>query len=312
LSAVLVQDAELAAQRSVIGTPSWLVHCRLCPVACAGVAQPGLSDGQLPSLAAAHLGAYTALIDCCLRSPLHRKDEVLAAARLLSFAMDAVLGSVTALSSTAAVAGLASALTSLVKRAVQLTAASDWQGRLATTPAAAAAAAPTSAEHSLASDLGAMSANLAAAVPSLFQSCFLGFEPVQVESVASLTSSSSSTSSSSCQAAASYALLVVLMARSLLQLANAMEAAGPQLLFSALTAQATSRIAWSSDPNAAVVIEMKPFGDHVQSGVHGTWVQWQLMLLNLFRMLHASLELLGMAPATESRAAVAAAAQPTF
>jgi hypothetical protein len=198
-----------------------------------------------------------------------------------------VLGSDAALSNTVRVAGLASALTSLVKRAVQLT-------RLALA---------TAAEHTLESDSGATSPNFTAAVPCLFQQCFFNFAPAQVETVVSLTSSSGSGSSR--QAAASLALLVVLLSRSLVQLAHAMEAAGPQLLFDCMTAQTTSTIAWAANMATAISFKMLPF-DHTNSGAQGCWIQWQVIVLTMFEKLLVSLQLLGMAPATGSRAAASA------
>jgi hypothetical protein len=155
-----------------------------------------------------------------------------------------------------------------------------------------------------------MSANYVAAVPVLFQQCFLAFAPARVEFVGSLTSSGSSSgsSSSSHQAAASLALLVVLMSRSLAQLADVMEAAGPQLLFDSLTAEVMCPVAWTANQSTASSFKMQPFGDPAQSGVQGSWIQWQRIVLIMFAELHASLELLGMAPAAASRAGDRAAA----
>jgi hypothetical protein len=72
-------------------------------------------------LAAAHPEAYARFIDCCMRSPQLQVASMAAASEQLSCAVTAVLSSAAALANTAAVAALASALTSLVKRAVQFT-----------------------------------------------------------------------------------------------------------------------------------------------------------------------------------------------
>lgn len=72
-------------------------------------------EGQLPALAAAHPEAYCALIDCCVRSPLLRAEDAVAAAEVLQPAFGVLLGGEAALSNTTAVAGLAFALTSLSK-----------------------------------------------------------------------------------------------------------------------------------------------------------------------------------------------------
>jgi hypothetical protein len=160
----------------------------------------------------------------------------------------------------------------------------------------------TAAEHALESDSGATSSNFTATVPCLFQQCLFAFAPARVESVVSLTSSGSS---SSRQAAASLALLVVLLSRSLVQLAHAMEAAGPQLLFDCMTAQTTSTVAWAANMATAISFKMLPF-DHTQGGVQGSWIQWQLIVVTMFEKLLVSLQLLGMAPATRSRTAASA------
>jgi hypothetical protein len=98
---------------------------------------------QLLALAAAHPEAYTALIDCCTRSDQLDARDMFMAAQPLSPALHAVLGSKAALANTAAVAGLASALTSLVKRAMQfIIAAASMQGQPAAAGREAAACFP--------------------------------------------------------------------------------------------------------------------------------------------------------------------------
>ncbi|KAF6259194.1 hypothetical protein COO60DRAFT_1638541 [Scenedesmus sp. NREL 46B-D3] len=82
-------------------------------------AAAAMAAGQLLSLAAAHPQAYTAFFYCYLRIPVLPAENMLVASRLLSHAVTAVLGSAAALSNTAAVAGLASALTSLLADAME-------------------------------------------------------------------------------------------------------------------------------------------------------------------------------------------------
>jgi hypothetical protein len=60
-----------------------------------------------------------ALIDCFLRGPAMTAADMVAAGHLMRQAVAAVLDSAVVLGNTVAVAGLASAITSLVKRAVQ-------------------------------------------------------------------------------------------------------------------------------------------------------------------------------------------------
>uniref|UniRef100_A0A383V5G8 MYND-type domain-containing protein n=1 Tax=Tetradesmus obliquus TaxID=3088 RepID=A0A383V5G8_TETOB len=179
--------------------------------------------GHLAALAAAHPEAYTSFIDCCVRSEQLPPQAMLMAAQLLAVAVNAVLNSGTALADTAAVAGLSSALTSLVKRTVQLIkAAASMQQRQA------AAAAGTAAEHFL------------AAAPRILEVLFinttLSAAATRVPNSSSSSSSSNSSSSSSSEVHASCVLLGVVVARSVVQLADAMEAAGPQLLFDWLMA----------------------------------------------------------------------------
>jgi hypothetical protein len=125
------------------------------------------------------------------------------------------------------VAGLASALTSLVKRAVQfIKAAASMQGQPAAADDAAAAYFPAPA-------------------PSIVKELFVvAFWHCTGQLMAA--SNSSSGSSSSSQVHSSAALLVVVLARSLVQLADAMEAAGPQLLHDSLVAAPLYLIRWSA------------------------------------------------------------------
>jgi hypothetical protein len=94
----------------------------------------GLDATPMFSLAAAHPEAFTALIDCYLRSPVVQAADVIGPVEALAHATTAVLGSqdrpLEALHNTAAVAGLASAVASFAKKAALLTrAAVAMQGQ---------------------------------------------------------------------------------------------------------------------------------------------------------------------------------------
>jgi hypothetical protein len=169
-------------------------------------------------------------MDCCLRLPLLTAQDMKAAQQLMQHAADAVVGNESTLSNTAAVASLASAMSSMMKRAVQfLNAAAQEQD-----PAAAAAAA---AAAGAGDGVTAAAASLPAIAAPLLRSGL----PWAVHKAAALMSTCSSRSRLN-QAAASVAFLSVLHARSLVQLADAMEAAGPQLLFKSLTSDAQFRL----------------------------------------------------------------------
>jgi hypothetical protein len=201
--------------------------------------------GQLPSLAAAHPEAYTALIDCCLRMPVLPADSMLVPGRLLLHASPALLGSHAALANTAAVAGLASAVTSLTKRAVQcIRAAADLQAQ----PAAAAATskADTAAAYFLA-------AVPCIAIDALARpACVLAGAFGSIETAAAgVGNAVGSSSSSSSQAAASAALLAVVFARSFVQLADAMEAAGPDVNLKSVLGRPVFEMRWLNEPVGA-------------------------------------------------------------
>uniref|UniRef100_A0A383VLP9 Uncharacterized protein n=1 Tax=Tetradesmus obliquus TaxID=3088 RepID=A0A383VLP9_TETOB len=158
-----------------------------------------VQQSHLRTLAAAHPEAYAALIDCCMRSDQLKPQDMLVAAELLAPAVSAVLSSATLLADTAAVAGLASALTSFMKRAVQFTrtAALIQQQHQ-----------PAAAGHDAAT-------NFLAAAPRMFETLLV--RPALAAGITEKTSSS--------QVRASAALLAVVLARSAGQLAAAMEAA---------------------------------------------------------------------------------------
>jgi hypothetical protein len=116
-------------------------------------------------------------------------------------------------------------------------------------------------------------------------------------------------SSSSSQAKASAAMLAVVLARSLVQLADAMEAAGPQLLFASLMAKpryrgcsaacekGLNREYWSK--------QVEPFGSSEQHSVEGQWQYWQGSVVTAFSSVAAAFGCLGAAPAAANTAAPA-------
>jgi hypothetical protein len=250
-----------------------------------------LPAGQLPALAAAHPEAYTALIDCCLRSPLLKVTDMLVASQLLQHAVNAVLGSGAALANTAAVAGLASALTSLVKRAMQFNRGAQLQDVSVNTTAAAAS---INAAQSFAAATAA-SATCTAATVVLNDGMLPVATAVQPAATACLSSSSS-------------AFLATLLVRSLMQLADAMEAAGPQPLFDSLTAGVQLKVAWYSvgDNTRYWETPLKPQGSEQHHNGGGQWRYWQLLVLRTFVQLLDALRILGVASAAAAAAAAAA------
>jgi hypothetical protein len=220
-----------------------------------------MGKGQLPALAAAHPEAYTALIDCYLRSPLIAALNMILATDMLAPPAAAVLGSEEQLGSSVTAAGLASALTSLVKRAVQfVTAATGMQ------QVAPRAVATPEFERAAAACYPAAVASLA--------SCFLASVAVQIADAASAMSRTSSSRGS--QAAARVALLAVVLACSLVQLADAMEAAGPQLMFRALRSNPTYNVMWAPGgiDHSIELGQMLPKGNQAQKGCSGSSGSW--------------------------------------
>jgi hypothetical protein len=137
------------------------------------------------------------------------------------------------------------------------------------------------------------------------------------------SSDGSSSSGSTSQAAASAALLAVVLARSLVQLADAMEAAGgPQLLFDCQKRQSFCNLKWlpgdlvNCMEQGAVILH----GSAAQQNVRSQWQFWQLAVLHALQPLVGATVVLGMvelagdaeyraaAAAEEVRAAAAAAA----
>jgi hypothetical protein len=265
--------------------------------------------GQLPSLAAAHPEAYTALIDCCLRMPVLRPPSLLVPGRLLLhvIALPAMQASQAMLDNTAAVAGLASAVTSLAKRAVQhIRAAADLQSQLAaaaTGEDATAAYFPAAAPCVLADTVTRPAGMLAGWCASLKTGA---------------AGTSNAVSSSSSQGAASVALLAVVFVRSLVQLADAMEAAGPEVFLKSLLGRPAFRMRWLSEPvqlsepgTAGTVFSVETFspcGREHQHNAEVQWQAWQLRVLKAMQQLWAAFKSVGIAPSAAGEPAAAAAA----
>jgi hypothetical protein len=238
------------------------------------------------------------------------------AVQMLKVGLGVVLDSEAALCNTAAVASLASARTSLIKRAVQfLQAASSEQVQQA------------AAEANIKGATAA--ACFAALVPDLLGTCPGGQTGPMCHAARIVydsrkaSSTASSTGSGKSQAAASAALLAVVLARSIVQLADAMEAAGPQLLFDSVMAQpgfgsaltAASHVATDLGRIIALhVTELQPMGGQQQHSVLGQWQCWQLAVLHATGTLFGALNLLGLVldmPASEVAADAAAATTAT-
>jgi hypothetical protein len=222
---------------------------------------------------------------------------------LLLYALPAAQGPQAALDkdNTAAFTGLASALTSLAKRAVQrIRAAADLQlqpAAAATDDAAAAyfpAAAASIAADCVAEPAGALTGWL-----------------ISLQAAAAGTGNARGSSSSS-QAAASAALLAVVLARSLVQLADAMEAAGPEVYLKSLLGRPVFRMRWLNEPAGGrgmfQLLQMHPFGREDQHTAELQWQVWQLRVLQVMQHLWAAFKCIGIARSAAAAAAPAAAA----
>jgi hypothetical protein len=239
-------------------------------------------QGQLFALAAAHPEAYTALIDSCVRSAGLRPNDLLAAAQVIAPAVAALMDSQALLSNTAAVAGLASCLTSLVKRAVQsIRAAASMRGQPVAISARDGAAAYFPAVAHL-----------------LVQA--LCIYPVSGCTVLAATSSSSSSSYS--QMHVSAALLGVVLARSLVQLADAIEAAGPQLLHDSLVAAPSFEICWAPMHSLMVAKRLSPLmdGEQVKDMPEHLRLAWQQPVVKAAQCIWDVITQLGLAAADDS------------
>jgi hypothetical protein len=198
------------------------------------------------------------LIDCCLRSPVLQAVDAFAPAGVLVLAFDAVLGCEAALANTAAVAGLASALTSLVKRAVQFTEETGQRRQQQQQQEEAAAASSEPA-------MNWAGPNFPAVLPKLASEALWPLADAICAAAERLGSSSS-------QAAASTALLAVVAARSLVQLADAMQAAGAEMLFDCLAARPMAHMMWSAgSADCLDVREMLMMGEPQQHNMEGQW-----------------------------------------
>jgi hypothetical protein len=132
------------------------------------------------------------------------------------------------------------------------------------------------------------------------------------------THNSSSSSSSTSQAAAGAAMLAVVLSRSLVQLADAMEAAGPQVLFSCLRLEPAFNVVWSPEGQeyAPQQVEIVAPGSAAHQNVGSQWQDWQLTVLGAMQPLMSAMAALGMADLAgdaifgNNRATAAAAAGP--
>ncbi|KAF6242030.1 hypothetical protein COO60DRAFT_244134 [Scenedesmus sp. NREL 46B-D3] len=220
---------------------------------------------------------------------------MLVASQLLSHAAAAA-----AMSNTAAVAGLASAVTSLVKRAVQLIRAS----------------AALQAQSEAATDAAAC---FSPAICVIAGGCVgrtaSSICDANASHIFAAPGAGSATGNNS-QAAASAALLAVVHARSLVQLADAMEAAGPEGYFRSLLGKPLFSIRWLSQVYTGgalyKIAPMSPYGSEQQQTVEMQWQVWQLCVLRAMQHLLAALGTVGLAPpaptAGDATAAAAAAA----
>jgi hypothetical protein len=125
------------------------------------------------------------------------------------------------------------------------------------------------------------------------------------------SSNHSSSSSRTSQAAAGAVLLAVVLARSLVQLADAVEAAGPQLLFDCQTRQPAFHLKWSpaGHVHRLQMGAVLPLGSAPQQTVRSQWQFWQLGVVQALQPLMAAVATLGMVePAGDAEDTAAAAA----
>jgi hypothetical protein len=250
---------------------------------------------------------------------LLRPIDMLAAAALLEEGCKAALGlkvPTHALDNTAAVAALASALTSFSKRTAQFTKAAIGMRR----PQRYDMPAAGSGRFLLSDD---MAVNAAAAFPAAVPELYLLLQNMavvlltltaQTGSSGSLLrqmqnlagSAARSASSSSTQARVSSALLAVVIIRSAIQIADAMQAAGPQLLAAsqAVTpayfgAQNTALNEFDSYIAAPVVLPPVPHsvvttvdGQQQHDAAAAMLARWQLWQQMVLRSLQGALGVL--------------------
>jgi hypothetical protein len=240
------------------------------------------------SLAAAHPAAFAAFIDCYMRSPALEASYMLAAVGVLAHAALAVLGCagrpLGALDDTAAAAAsLASALTSFVKRAVQYTqAAVMLQGQTAAVPAQGGS--QQAAVH--------------------FPAALFVITQVMQGIFASSLLTASQDGAASSEAAGGVMLLSVVAARSLVQLADAMQGAGPQLLCRSLTACPKYISSWDAERgDGAVLLQQVGPGS---GNARMRWHTWQRHMLQAMLQAVRAFTRTG-APAGHAGAAATAA-----
>uniref|UniRef100_A0A383V4W9 Uncharacterized protein n=1 Tax=Tetradesmus obliquus TaxID=3088 RepID=A0A383V4W9_TETOB len=248
----------------------------------------GLNASPMFKLAAAQPETFTALLDCFKRSPVLQAADMLTAVEALAHAAGAVLSPAAAaaaaaaaeppglLSNTAAVAGLDSAVASFAKRAVQLTrAAVQMQGQ------SSAAAQDAAAVYFPAALIDITDVHKESVARSLFQAS---------RNASAAGAASAGSSSSSSQAAASTALLSVFAARGLVQLADAGEAAGPQLLFRCIKcsrAQLAFKRRWVAAQGGTFLRLEAPqmSGPPEMHTAPGQWQVWQSHMLQAMLQL---------------------------
>jgi hypothetical protein len=108
--------------------------------------------------------------------------------------------------------------------------------------------------------------------------------------------------------AANAALLAVVFARILVQLADAMDAAGPQLLFKSLMAKPMYALMWMAGvPGDARHLLAAPHGPPPQHTAEVQWHFWQLFVLSSARALVSTLFNLGLLRTASGAAAEATA-----
>jgi hypothetical protein len=218
-----------------------------------------------------------------MRSQQLQARDMLAATELLVHAVHAVLGSLAALSNAAAVAGLASALTSLVKRAVQFNrTAANMQEQ-------------PEAEHTAAAYFPRAVAQI---VVLLLTESSVDYRLF----AAAITSNGSS----SIQMRASAALLAVVLLRSLVQLAEAMEAAGPRLMCESLTAGPLFIVRWAPSLDGHTVTRRlggSSIGQDSRNAEGQKWLEWQRIVVAAAHGVWDIFTLLGLAPTAAAAAA---------
>jgi hypothetical protein len=237
---------------------------------------------------------YLAFLDCLLRSPVLQAVDMLVLPPVLQHAFDAVLHS-ELVSDTTAAAALASALASLAKRTVQFVkaaaalplpeaAATTWEEHAAV----AAACFPAAVSELVGENVTALATSVSKALDG----------PNHSPGAGGLGS----------QAAASAALLAVVLARSLVQLADAMDALGPLPVYKRLLCKPRYTLMLTASETGAPQIVVKQVTPSEQLCTPArVWQNWQLAMLGTMQPLVAVLGKLGMAPALSAAAATAAA-----